>query len=81
MKAVDIQTAAAELTELVLAIELERETEIVIARDGHPVAKLVPVDAAARMTRIGVAKGKFEVPDSIDASDDEVTRQFTLPHG
>lgn len=46
MTVVDIQTAAAELTQLVRAIELGKEAEIVIAREGRPVAKLVAVDAA-----------------------------------
>ncbi|WP_438438982.1 type II toxin-antitoxin system Phd/YefM family antitoxin [Hydrogenophilus thermoluteolus] len=52
------------------------EHEIVIARNGRPVAKLVPIDMASTGKRIGVAKGKFEVPDNIDAHNEEITRLF-----
>lgn len=40
-------------------------------------AKLVPMESAAAERRIGVAKGLFEVPESIDAHNDEVARMFT----
>lgn len=58
------------------AIEQWREREIVIARNVRLVAKLVPMDTIAGGQRIGVVKGKFEVPDSIDAHNEEVTRLF-----
>ncbi len=56
------------------AIEQGQEREIVIARAGRPVAKLVPIDTAPIGKRIGVAKGKFNVPDSIDGYNDAVAR-------
>jgi len=74
MKVVDIQTAATELTQLVRAIKLGQETEIVIARDGRPVAKLAAVDAAPRMAHLGVAKGKFELPNDLDVRGHEWTK-------
>jgi len=48
----------------------------VIARNGRPAAKLVPMDTAPSGKRIGIAKGLFVVPDSIDAHNDEVARLF-----
>jgi antitoxin (DNA-binding transcriptional repressor) of toxin-antitoxin stability system len=59
------------------AIEQGREREIVIARNGRPAAKLVPMNAAPSEKRIGVAKGQFVVPDDIDAHNDEVARVFS----
>ena len=47
-----------------------------IARNGRPAAKLVPMDFAHAGKRIGVAKGLFVVPDSIDANNDEVSLLF-----
>lgn len=76
MLIVDVQDAQISLESLVEAIELGREREIVIARNGRSVAKLVPLDAAATGLRLGVAKGLFEVPDDIDAHNDEVARLF-----
>lgn len=74
MQSVNMLQAKSSLSRLVEAIELGEEREIVIARNGRPVAKLVPVDAVSAGQRIGVAKGKFEVPDSIDVHNDEVAR-------
>jgi antitoxin (DNA-binding transcriptional repressor) of toxin-antitoxin stability system len=61
---------------LVEAIEQGQEREIIIARNGRPAARLVPMEATSAGQRIGIAKGKFEVPDTIDAHNDEVARLF-----
>jgi antitoxin (DNA-binding transcriptional repressor) of toxin-antitoxin stability system len=76
MQAVNMLQAKSSLSRLVEAIEQGREREIVIARNGRPAARLVPLDAAPTARRIGVARGRFEVPDSIDAHNGEVARLF-----
>ena len=76
MPSINMLQAKSSLSRLVEAIEQGREPEIVIARNGRPAAKLVPIDAAPTGRRIGVAKGKFKVPDNIDAHNDEVARLF-----
>lgn len=76
MDPVNMLQAKSSLSRLVEAIEQGRKREIVIARNGRPAARLVPMDTAPLEKRIGVAKGLFEVPDSIDAHNDEVARLF-----
>lgn len=76
MRFVMLEEAKSSLPQLVDAIEQGREREIVIARDGQPVAMLVPIDSAPAGQRLGVAKGRFEVPDTIDAHNEEVARPF-----
>ncbi len=76
MPAVNMLQAKTSLSRLVDAIEQGKEREIVIARNGRPAAKLVPIDSAPAGMRIGVAKGMFVVPDTIDAHNDEVSRLF-----
>lgn len=76
MSSVNMLQAKSSLSRLVEAIESGREREIIIARNGRPAAKLVPMDAMPAGKRIGVAKGKFEVPDDIDAHNDEVASLF-----
>ena len=76
MKSVNMLQAKSSLSRLVEEIEQGREREIVIARNGRPAARLVPVGTAPVSQRIGVAKGKFEVPDNIDAHNEEVARLF-----
>ncbi|MFT4193124.1 type II toxin-antitoxin system Phd/YefM family antitoxin, partial [Ottowia sp.] len=58
------------------AIEQGQTREIVIARNGRPAARLVPLEDAPVQRRIGVARGRFEVPDDIDADNAEVARLF-----
>ncbi|MCX7663078.1 Antitoxin Phd-YefM, type II toxin-antitoxin system [Tepidimonas alkaliphilus] len=76
MTAVNMLQAKSSLSRLVQALEEGREREIVIARNGRPAARLVPLEAAPAGRRIGVAKGRFAVPDDIDAHNDEVARLF-----
>lgn len=76
MPSVNMLQAKSSLSRLVESIEQGKEREIVIARNGRPAAKLVPVDAASPDKRLGVAKGKFEVPDDIDAHNHELAKLF-----
>ena len=76
MQSVNMLQAKSSLSRLVEAIEQGQAREIVIARNGRPAAKLVPMDAVPAGQRIGVAKGRFEVPDTIDAHNEEITRLF-----
>lgn len=39
------------------------EREIIIARNGRPAARLVPIERPGAVQRLGVAKGKFVVPE------------------
>jgi antitoxin (DNA-binding transcriptional repressor) of toxin-antitoxin stability system len=77
MRTVNMSQAKSSLSRLVAAIEQRREREIVITRNGRAVAKLVPVDRVRAGRRLGVAKGVFEVPDTIDTHNDEVARLFS----
>lgn len=76
MESVNMLQAKSSLSRLVEAIEQGREREIIIARNGRPAAKLVPIDSVTTGKRIGAAKGKFKVPDSIDERNEEVARMF-----
>ena len=72
MPTVNMLEAKTHLSKLVEAIEQGRESEVIIARHGRPVARLVPLAEHAGGPRIGVAKGAFVVPDTIDEQNAEV---------
>lgn len=76
MRTVNMFEAKSNLSRLVEAIASGAEPEIVIARNGRPVARLVPVAAPPAGRRLGVARGAFVVPDSIDALNEEIERLF-----
>ena len=63
MPTVNIFKAKTELSRPVEAVESSAEKEIIIARNGKPAARLVPVAKVDVSKRIGIAKGKFIAPD------------------
>ena len=77
MTTVNMLEAKSSLSRLVEAVESGVEQEIIIARNGKPAAKLVPIGSpSGRGPRIGVAKGKFLVPETIDLDNVTVARLF-----
>jgi prevent-host-death family protein len=74
--AVNILDAKSNLSLLVEAVESGAESEIVIARNGRPAARLVPMRQSPKGRRLGVAKGKFVVPESIDTEDANIAGAF-----
>ena len=63
MKQVNIHQAKTELSKLVERAEAGEE--VVIARAGRPVAKLVPVNRGGRR-KLGLLDGKFRIPDDFN---------------
>lgn len=72
MATVNILEAKTHFSRLVERVETGADAEILIARNGRPVARLVPLTTPPTQRRIGVAKGCFTVPESIDGSDAEI---------
>ena len=60
---VNMLEAKSNLSRLVDAVESGRQAEIIIARNGKPAARLVPIEARPKGQQIGIAKGEFVVPD------------------
>ncbi len=65
MRQVNIHEAKTHLSRLVE--DAARGDEIVIAKAGKLVARLVAVDGARAPRRRGLLEGKFKVPDDFDA--------------
>jgi antitoxin (DNA-binding transcriptional repressor) of toxin-antitoxin stability system len=76
MHQVNVFQAKTELSKLISALENGTDDEIIIARNGKPVAKLLKWEAKSAASRIGVAKGKFRVPDDFNADDDFIDVMF-----
>jgi prevent-host-death family protein len=75
MTSINVHQAKTHLSRYREAVETGAEKEVVIARNGRPVAKLVPIDAAPRRpVRLGLAKGKFRLPDDFDADNDYIAK-------
>ena len=64
MSEVNVHEAKTQLSRLLRRVAAGEE--IVIARSGKPVAKLVPVDDVPKRV-FGLDRGLFEVPEDFDA--------------
>jgi len=75
MTTVNIHEAKTHLSRLV--DEVAAGAEIIIAKAGKPMARLVPITAPIRKKRLGQLKGKIEVSDDFNAPlDDETLSSF-----
>ena len=76
---VNMLEAKTQLSKLVDAVESGAEDEIVIARNGKPAARLVPIEQKPKRTvRLGLAAWKYPSMslEDFNALDDEVARLF-----
>ncbi|HEX3920554.1 MAG TPA: type II toxin-antitoxin system prevent-host-death family antitoxin [Caulobacteraceae bacterium] len=73
---VDVAKAKTNLSKLVKAVETGAEREIIITRDGRPAVRLIALGTDARPPLLGIAKGQFEVPETIDEDNEEIARLF-----
>ncbi len=76
MTTVNIFQAKTNLSKLIEQVETGEEKEIILARNGRPVARIAPLEPKRPAVRLGLAKGLFEVPDDIDESNPEIARLF-----
>ena len=75
MQTVSLFDAKTHLSRLIDQIATGAENEIVISRNGKPVARVVPIQEDVSR-RIGLARGEFVVPENIDTHNAEVASLF-----
>jgi len=73
---VNVHEAKTHLSKLLERVEAGEE--IVVARAGRPVARLVPHVAPRPRRQPGSAKGKIWMADDFDAPDEQLERDFGL---
>lgn len=78
---VTLSAAKSDLSRLIEKIERGQEAEIIITRNRVPVVRLTQLKESSTMLRIGVAKGKFELPESTDTDNPKVARLFLKGRG
>ena len=76
MTQMNMLEAKTELSKLVKMLETKQEDVIYLARNGTAVAQLTLIPQKPASKRIGVAEGKFTVPDDFDSWDKELEDMF-----
>lgn len=74
----NIHEAKTQLSRIVSRVEAGEE--IVISRDGHPVAKVVRLDSSVRRTKRGSLRGRVTLADDWDSADtnESIARDFGM---
>jgi len=70
-KSINIHEAKTHLSRLVEQAAAGRE--IIIAKAGKPLARLMPLALPARTKKLGLLKGKIKAPDDFNAPLDDAT--------
>lgn len=65
MHTVNIHEAKSNLSRLLE--EVAAGQEVIIAKAGKPIARLVSLEAAPKKRRLGLFRGELNVPDDFDA--------------
>jgi len=78
MSVVNMHDAKSNLSKLVDAVESGAQDEVILARNGKPAARIVPVAIAPSARRFGLGKGKYPKFDAeaFDALDADVAALF-----
>ncbi len=78
---VNVFKAKTDFSRLIASLENSEEDEIIIARNGKPVARLLPWTGTDAKKRIGVAKGLFAIGDDFSEDDANIAAAFAGVHG
>ena len=65
MRTVNVHEAKTHLSRLLA--DVAKGEEVIIAKAGHPIARLVPFEERVRQRVFGKDAGSFDVPDDFDA--------------
>ena len=74
----NVLEAKTNFSKIIAMLERKEEKEVIVARAGKPVVKITWIEQEDVSKRIGIAEGKFTVPDDFDECNDEIARMFGL---
>jgi prevent-host-death family protein len=84
MLTVNMHDAKSKLSSLVEQLEVGQESEVIIARNGTPVARLVPYSAPQRIGAARQLLAGLDIPATVDAfnaGDAEIAADFEVSTG
>jgi antitoxin (DNA-binding transcriptional repressor) of toxin-antitoxin stability system len=74
----NVLEAKTNFSKIIAMLERKEEKEVIVARAGKPVVKITWIEQEDVSKRIGIAEGKFTVPDDFDECNDEIARMFGM---
>ena len=80
MQTVSLFEAKTHLSRIVEAILSGKEEQVVISRRGKPAVRLTAIQGTDTSKRIGLAHGRFKIPDNIDGTNSVIASLFNGGH-
>jgi antitoxin (DNA-binding transcriptional repressor) of toxin-antitoxin stability system len=77
MQTISLFQAKTHLSRMVDDLLSGKEDRIVIARRGKPAVCMISLHKVDISKRIGLAKGRFDIPEDIDATNSTIAAMFT----
>lgn len=74
MQTINIHQAKTNLSKLIE--KTSKGEEVIIAKAGKPVAKLVAYKEKLKPRKLGLLKGKIFIPDNFNDEDEEINKLF-----
>lgn len=74
----NVLEAKTNFSKIIAMLENLEEEEVVVARSGKPVVKVVLIPQVDVSKRIGIAKGKIVYPEDFDEMNDEIAELFGM---
>lgn len=74
MQIINIHQAKTQLSKLLA--QVEAGSEVIIAKAGKPVARLVVYKEEKKPRKPGLLKGKIFIPDDFNEEDEEINKLF-----
>ena len=74
----NVLEAKTNFSKIIAMLENGDKKDVIVARAGKPVVRITYVAPVDVSKRIGIAKGKFTIPDDIDECNDEIARMFGI---
>jgi len=73
---VNVLEAKTNFSKLLLLLETKQESEVIICKNNKPVAKLTPMHGFDLSKALGIAEGKWTIPDDFDDEDPNINEMF-----
>ena len=76
MPTYNVLEAKTNLSKLIDDVESGREKEVIIARNGKPAVRITTLEPSRRPVRLGLAEGKYSIPDDWDELNPVIQQMF-----
>lgn len=72
----NVLEAKTNFSKILMMLETKQEDEVIICKNNKPVARITWLPQIDRSKCLGIAQGKYDIPDDINDGDEEIAQMF-----